>query len=54
MELGVNLHIVSKQRGLLRSAVRFAVSYCIMRLTGFPENLQLVQAYFNFLNNIKN
>jgi len=30
MELGVNLHIVSKQCGLLRSAVRFAVSYCIM------------------------
>jgi hypothetical protein len=52
MELGVNLNIVSKQCRLFRSAARFAVSYCIMRLIEFPENPQHVQAYFNILNNI--
>jgi len=52
MELGVNLHNVSKQCRLFRSAVRFCGQLLFHEANRVPENPQLVQAYFNILNNI--
>jgi len=48
VERGVNLHIVSKQCRLFTSTIRFAASCCIMRLTEFPENLKVLQAFLEY------